>query len=177
MRSHYTVRETERAHFVTSTIVDWLPLFTLPSCCDILVGSLDFCRQKKGLHLYAWVIMDNQFHAVVQCEELARVMADLKKFTAHRLLAQIEAERRLACRGIPSTDSGQALRKLPMNLPVAGGRHPAFAVGRSSTRQRRGVRQSCAAFASRTDFRPTGRRGSKGGLRSECLIPSESVSR
>jgi len=71
----------------------------------------------------------------------------------------------------------EILRKLPMNLPLAGGRHPAFAVGRSSTRQRRGVRQSCAAFASRTDFRPTGRRGSKGGLRSECLIPSESVSR
>jgi len=80
-------------------------------------------------------------------------------------------------REIPSTDSGQALRRLPMNLPLAGGRHPAFAVGRSLTRERRGVRQSCAAFASRTDFRPTGRRLRKGSLRSECLIPSESVSR
>jgi len=30
----------------------------------------------------------------VQCEELSRVMANLKKFTAHRLLAQIEAEQR-----------------------------------------------------------------------------------
>ena len=27
MRSRYTVRETERAHFITSTIVDWLPVF------------------------------------------------------------------------------------------------------------------------------------------------------
>ena len=29
MRSRYSVREKERAHFVTSTIVDWLPLFRL----------------------------------------------------------------------------------------------------------------------------------------------------
>ena len=94
MRSRYSVCEKERAHFVTSTIVDWLPLFVLPSCCGILAQSLDFCRREKGLRLYAWVIMDNHFHAVVQCEELARVMADLKKFTAHRLLAQIEAEQR-----------------------------------------------------------------------------------
>ena len=48
MRSRYTVREQECAHFVTSTIVDWLPLFTLPSCCDILVQSLEFCRQNKS---------------------------------------------------------------------------------------------------------------------------------
>jgi len=55
VRSLYTVREQKRAHFVTSTIVDWLPLFVLPSCCDILAQSLDFCRQKKGLRLYVWV--------------------------------------------------------------------------------------------------------------------------
>ena len=38
--------------------------------------------------------MDDHFHAVVQCEELARVMADLKKFIGHRLLAQFETEQR-----------------------------------------------------------------------------------
>jgi REP element-mobilizing transposase RayT len=94
MRSRYHVREKERAHFVTSTIVDWLPVFILPDCCEILARSLDFCRSEKGLRLYAWVIMDNHFHAVVHAEELSRAMADLKKFTAHRLLEQIKAGRR-----------------------------------------------------------------------------------
>ena len=94
MRSRYTVREKERAHFVTSTIVDWLPIFTTQACCDILAGSLAFCRREKGLRLYAWVIMENHFHAVVHADDLPRVMADLKKFTAGKLLAQLEAERR-----------------------------------------------------------------------------------
>jgi putative transposase len=79
MRSRYTVRNPERAHFVTSTIVDWLPVFQTPACCDILVGSLEFCQREKGLRLYAWVILDNHFHAVVSSEQLPRVMADLEQ--------------------------------------------------------------------------------------------------
>jgi hypothetical protein len=30
MRSRYYARKKERAHFVTSTIVDWLPVFAVP---------------------------------------------------------------------------------------------------------------------------------------------------
>ncbi len=53
MRSRYTVREPECAHFITSTIVNWLPVFHTAACFDILGGSLDFCRREKGLRLYA----------------------------------------------------------------------------------------------------------------------------
>ena len=94
MRSRYNVREQERAHFITSTVVDLLPVFQTAACCDILAGSLDFCRRKKGLRLYAWVILENHFHAVVHSDNLPRVIADLKKFTAGKLLAQLEVERR-----------------------------------------------------------------------------------
>jgi REP element-mobilizing transposase RayT len=90
MRSRYYARETERTHFVTSTILNWLPVFNYPECCETLVQSLEYCRREKGLRLYAWVIMDNHFHAVVQADEISRVMTDLKKFTAHRLLGQLK---------------------------------------------------------------------------------------
>jgi hypothetical protein len=49
MRSRFRTRELERAHFVTSTIVDWLPVFQTSACCDILAQSLDYCRREKGL--------------------------------------------------------------------------------------------------------------------------------
>ncbi|HEV7404910.1 MAG TPA: transposase [Chthoniobacteraceae bacterium] len=94
MRSRYRTRELERAHFVTSTIVDWLPVFQTSACCDILAQSLDYCRREKGLRLYAWVIMPNHFHAVVHADQLPRVMADLKKFTAGKLLRQLKEENR-----------------------------------------------------------------------------------
>ena len=94
MRSRYYVREKERAHFITSSIVGWLPVFTTQACCEILVQALDYCRRSKELKLYAWVIMDNHFHAVVHAPELSGIIMDLKKFTARRLLAQLKAERR-----------------------------------------------------------------------------------
>ena len=50
MRSRYRVHEPDRAHFVTSTIVAWLPVFTSPECCQIFVDAFAYGREHKGLH-------------------------------------------------------------------------------------------------------------------------------
>lgn len=95
MRSRYRVLGTpEAAYFVTSSIVRWLPVFTTSACCDILVASLAHCRLHKGLRVYGWVIMDHHFHAVLAAPALSQMMADLKKFTARQLLAQLPLEGR-----------------------------------------------------------------------------------
>ena len=94
VRSRYRIHNESAAHFITSTIVEWLPVFTTAACCDILVRSFEYCRQQKGLRVHAWVILDNHFHAIVSGPELARTMADLKKFTAHEILDQLELEGR-----------------------------------------------------------------------------------
>jgi hypothetical protein len=48
MRSRYAIREPYGTYFVTSTIVEWLPVFTTAACCEILVKSLLHCREHKG---------------------------------------------------------------------------------------------------------------------------------
>ncbi len=53
MRSRYTIREPGGPYFITGTVVNWLPIFTRKSYLDILLDSLRFCRQRKGLKLYA----------------------------------------------------------------------------------------------------------------------------
>lgn len=58
MRSRYRVNATEQAHFVTSTTVGWLPIFTTARRCDLIVESLDYCRTHKELKIYGWVILD-----------------------------------------------------------------------------------------------------------------------
>ncbi len=92
MRSRYRILEKQHAHFVTCTIVVWLPIFTTAARCDILVEALTYCRAHKGLEIYAWVILDNHFHAILGAPDLARVMADLKRHTARRLVEQLETE-------------------------------------------------------------------------------------
>ena len=94
MRSRYRILEPHAAHFITSTIVEWLPVFTSAACCEILVRSLLHCREHKALEIHAWVILDNHFHAIVSGPELAKTLRDLKRFTARALLDQIRAERR-----------------------------------------------------------------------------------
>lgn len=92
MRSRYRINTPQLAHFVTSTIVEWLPIFTSSPYCDIIVRSLLFCREKKGLKIYAWVILDNHFHAILAGPDLSRTLANLKKFTAHEIIAQLETD-------------------------------------------------------------------------------------
>jgi len=94
MRSRYRVHHPDRAHFVTCTIVEWLPVFTSAACCDILVRSLEHCRQQKSLKIYAWVILDNHFHGILAAPNLSPVLRDLKSFTARELLTQLEIEGR-----------------------------------------------------------------------------------
>ena len=94
MRSRYRVDEPDHAHFVTATIVEWLPVFTTVACCDILVRSLVHCREHKSLRIHAWVLLDNHFHAIVAAPQLANTLRDLKRFTARILIEQIGAEGR-----------------------------------------------------------------------------------
>jgi len=94
MRSRYRVHHPDRAHFVTCTIVEWLPVFTSTTCCDILLGSFEYCRQHKNLKIYAWVILDNHFHAILAAPDLSAVLRDMKSFTAAKILEQLATENR-----------------------------------------------------------------------------------
>ncbi len=55
--------------------------------------ALTYCQAHKGLKIYAWVILENHFHAILAAPDLPRVMADLKRHTARRLLESLEEER------------------------------------------------------------------------------------
>jgi putative transposase len=92
MRSRYRINNPDVAHFITSTVVAWLPIFTKAARCDIIVESLQHCRQHKALKIYGWVILDNHLHAIVSAPDLSRVIADFKRHTARRLIEQLESE-------------------------------------------------------------------------------------
>ena len=93
MHSRYQAKQPDVPYFVTSTVVEWLPVFTTAARCHILVEALAYCREHKGLRITAWVILDNHFHAILSAPDLPRVMADLKRHTAKRIIAQLQAER------------------------------------------------------------------------------------
>ena len=94
MKTRFRIITDEGTIFITSTIVEWLPVFTSKPYFDILIESLAFCRQHKALKLYAFVILDNHFHCILSSPNLQACITDLKRYTARRILDQLRADRK-----------------------------------------------------------------------------------
>ncbi|MBE7547462.1 hypothetical protein KsCSTR_09930 [Candidatus Kuenenia stuttgartiensis] len=86
MRSRYKIVKNSNLYFITSTIVGWLPVFTEKIFCDIIVNSLTYCRQKKGLRLFAYVVMDTHIHLLVSSEAASEIIRDFKSYTAREII-------------------------------------------------------------------------------------------
>jgi len=92
MRSTYKVVDPDGIYFVSSTIVEWIPIFTHEKYFRIITDSLNFCRKEKGMKIYFYVIMDNHFHLIVKHQELSNVMRAFKGYTADRILEELEKD-------------------------------------------------------------------------------------
>ena len=84
-RSRYKIIEPQQPHFVTLTVLHWIPIFTRPQTVQILLDSLRFLG-RDGLKVYAWVILENHCHFVMQSAALDRDIARLKSWTAKNLI-------------------------------------------------------------------------------------------
>lgn len=68
---------TQELHFITATVVDWIDVFTRHDYKRIIVDSLVFCQQNKGLDIYAWVLMSNHLHMIAGTKERTLSMGDI----------------------------------------------------------------------------------------------------
>ncbi len=95
MSTKYKVQNPEGSYFLTLTIVGWIDIFSRQVYRDILLDSLRYCQQHKGLLLYAYVVMTNHVHliaAVAEGHDLVETIRSLKKHTAKKLLEAIKKE-------------------------------------------------------------------------------------
>ena len=92
MRTRYKIIDAGQIYFITSTIVEWIPVFTRKSYFDILINSLNYCRQHKGLKVFAYVILDNHLHLVISGENLSNTIKDFKRHTAREIIKLAQDE-------------------------------------------------------------------------------------
>ncbi|VAW28495.1 hypothetical protein MNBD_BACTEROID06-429 [hydrothermal vent metagenome] len=69
MGRKYKIRDQEGLYFVTFTIVYWLDLFIRDVYKQAVVDSLNYCQDKKGLEVYAWVIMTSHVHLILRSNQ------------------------------------------------------------------------------------------------------------
>ena len=94
MSTGYQIKEQEELHYVTFQIVRWVDIFTRQVYRDIVVNSLRFCQQNKGLEIYAFVVMSNHIHLLLRSYpgKLSDTIKEFKSFTAKQMLEVIETE-------------------------------------------------------------------------------------
>lgn len=94
MKEGYIIRDQEKPHFITCTVVDWIDVFTRKTYRDIVISSLRYCIKEKGMLLYGFVIMSNHIHLIVQSKgsKLSYLIRNFKKFTAKNILKAIQSE-------------------------------------------------------------------------------------
>ncbi len=85
-RDRYKVKLNDAPHFVTCTVVEWLPIFTRPQAVDIVLGSLRHLQTTNEMILYGFVIMENHAHFIISGENPDRIMGRFKSFTARNII-------------------------------------------------------------------------------------------
>lgn len=92
MSEKYKVRSTEWPYFVTFTVVRWIDVFTRPAYRNIFIDNLNYCIEKKGLKVHAWVLMTNHAHLLIDSHDkpLEHIIRDFKRHTSKKITQAIE---------------------------------------------------------------------------------------
>jgi REP element-mobilizing transposase RayT len=85
----YTIHDQKGTFFLTATVVEWVELFIRPQLADIIIDSLRYCCEYKGLQIHAWCLMPNHLHLLASHPEgkLSDTVRDFKRHTAKMILA------------------------------------------------------------------------------------------
>ena len=49
--------KTDKAYFLTLTVVNWIDVFTRRNHRDAIIDSLKYCQKEKGLVIFAYVVI------------------------------------------------------------------------------------------------------------------------
>jgi putative transposase len=91
MSSKYKVGDNAIPHFVTFSVVGWIDVFSRECYKEIMVSSLQYCQEHKGLVLNAWVIMTNHVHLILsaRANKIESLVRDMKKYTSKKIITEI----------------------------------------------------------------------------------------
>jgi REP element-mobilizing transposase RayT len=106
----YQIHKQDAVYFLTLTVVGWVDAFMRPEHKELLVNSLNYCVEHKGLEIFAYVIMSSHVHMIVRAknENLSMVIRDFKKYTSRNIIKDIQ-------------NSGESRREWILEIFKSGG--------------------------------------------------------
>lgn len=89
-RSRYKIYEPTHPHFITCTILHWIPIFTRTQTTDIIFESLKHLQQSDNFKLYSYVILENHLHLIASSDDIGQSIRKFKSFTAKEILQLLQ---------------------------------------------------------------------------------------
>ncbi len=94
MSSKYKFHKPDGLYFISTAVVFWADVFIRREYKDIVINSLKYCAEHKGLVIHSYVIMSNHIHLIISRKNdgmsFSEVMRDFKKFTSMNLIKAIK---------------------------------------------------------------------------------------
>src|SRR6056297_1806283 len=85
-RSRYRVYDSSYPYFITSSLADGFPIFSNLLAAQVILDALNFIQTKRTAVVYAYVIMENHIHMVVQADKLPQQIQSFKSWTARAII-------------------------------------------------------------------------------------------
>jgi putative transposase len=128
MSEKYKFHNPEGIYFITSTVVHWIDVFTRKECKHIILESLQYCQEQKGLVIHGWCLMESHLHLIVSTtgQPLAAILRDFKKYTSRQLVKTLqeinESRKEWLLRAF--TKAGEKLNRVQQYKVWQDGNHP-----------------------------------------------------
>ncbi|MEI7978667.1 MAG: transposase [Bacteroidota bacterium] len=93
MSRKYKFLDQTKLYFVSFATMHWIYIFSRELYKTILLDSLKFCQQNKGLEIFAWCIMTNHVHLIIGTTgmNMEDILRDFKSFTSRELKVAIKS--------------------------------------------------------------------------------------
>lgn len=95
MSDRYKIHEKNGVYFLTMTVVGWIDIFTRKEQKLLIIDSLKYCQQNKGLEIYGWCLMPSHLHMICRTTGetgMSELLRDFKKFTSKAIVKQVMEE-------------------------------------------------------------------------------------
>ena len=89
MSDKYKIHDIDKAYFVTLTVIGWIDVFTRSNHKLLIIDSLKYCQQNKGLVIFGWCLMSSHLHLIAWAEgqdTLSDILRDFKKYTSKAIV-------------------------------------------------------------------------------------------
>jgi REP element-mobilizing transposase RayT len=89
-RTRYKFVDDQYPHFITDTVVAWLPIFSQPKFAQIVFDSWAFLQSQRQIQILAYVVMENHLHWIAVGPDLGKRVGEFKSFTATSIIKQMK---------------------------------------------------------------------------------------